>query len=198
MFSEEEKGKLWTIHVKEDFIWKKNASDHKLVILEQTTQKGERGRDRQTIDESLAWDEKVQEMILNIVRKAYRGSGSEEDKWTRAMKKMKNYLLDETNRRKKKRRKEAKAQRDQLREVARRLTKAPNKRLLEIEKELKAEIFELEHPEIETPITEARATQMTHRSDACTKAFFQSYKTIGKQQWINGIKTAIWKEGADI
>tara|TARA_B110000046_G_scaffold118207_1_gene125009 strand:+ start:2316 stop:6662 length:4347 start_codon:yes stop_codon:yes gene_type:complete len=192
--TEEERGKLWTIYVKEDFIWKKKSSDHKLVILEQTTQEGERGRDRQTIDESLAWDERIQGRIANIVHKAYKGTSSEEDKWTRAIQKMRNYLLDETNRRKKKRRTEAKAQRIQLKVIARRLTRAPNKRLFELEKELKTEIYELEHPEIEIPITESRATQMTHRSDACTKAFFQSYKTIGKQQWINGIKTAIWRE----
>ena len=190
----EERGKLWTVVVKEDFIWKKSASDHKLVILEQTNQTGKRGNDRQTIDETLAWEPEVQNMIARIVTKAYRGPDSEEDKWTRTMERLKRYLLDETNRRKKKRKEKATRQREQLKLIARRMTKSPTKRLLEVEKELKAEIFALEHPETETPLTEERAQRMTDRSDACTQAFFKTYKTLGKQQWINGVKTAIWKE----
>ena len=191
---EEERGKLWTIHNKENFIWKKNSSDHKLIILEQTTQKGERGKDRQTIDETLAWDEKIQEVISRIVEKAYRKQGTEEEKWDDATEKVRRVLMDETKRKKKKRKEQARNQRLQLKEVARRLTIKPSKKLLEVEKELKEEIFKLEHPESEIPMTESMATRMTHKSDACTQAFFKSYKTIGKQQWINGIKTATWTE----
>ena len=36
---------------------------------------------------------------------------------------------------------------------------------------------------------------MTDRSESCTKLFFETYKAIGKQQWINAVHRADWTEG---
>ena len=35
------------------------------------------------------------------------------------------------------------------------------------------------------------------RSDTSTRAFFSSYKSIAKQQWINSVKRADWREGEE-
>ena len=64
-------------------------------------------------------------------------------------------------------------------------------------KELKKELFNLEHPEQELLAKKSAAVNMTERSDKCTKAFFRSYKAQAKQQWINSIKTADWQDGVE-
>ena len=56
--------------------------------------------------------------------------------------------------------------------------------------ELQSKIFRLEHPEAPHLASAAAAKSMTDRSESCTKLFFQTYKAIGKQQWINAVHQA--------
>ena len=65
------------------------------------------------------------------------------------------------------------------------------------EHDLKREIYKLQHPEAEHLASPARAKKMTDRSDKCSLPFFQTYKDVNKQQWVNQIHKAEWEEGKE-
>ena len=190
---------LFNIHVRDDLVWVKDStSDHKTLILDIETTQGEKGHSRPTIREDLVFQPKIQSKIMLIVNDTYKKGGSESKKWMNAMTALKSYLLDETN----KRRKKDSIKIVQLRsviEITRKMeakdgaTSASQQTM----KELKKELFNLEHPEQELLAKKSAAVNMTERSDKCTKAFFRSYKAQAKQQWINSIKTANWQDGAE-
>ena len=61
---------------------------------------------------------------------------------------------------------------------------------------LKTQLFELECPEAQGLASKAAAVRMAERSDACTKAYFRTFKAQAKQQsnhkWMYAFQFAKW------
>ena len=75
---------------------------------------GERGHDRPTIREDLIFEPDVQKRIVELTEDAYKGQASKVKKWCKAMSKIKTFLLDETNARRKRELVETKQTREEL------------------------------------------------------------------------------------
>ena len=189
---------LWNIEVREDFVWDTEPSDHKPIVLQIEAIKGEHGHSRSTINEELVFDPKIQNEIKKIVINEYSTNGSESAKWQRAMASLRDYLLQETRSRQRKDSNEIKQLRDKIEVVRRKEARTgPTIAISELLKKYKTRLFELENPAIQGLASKAAAIRMAERSDACTKAYFRSFKAQAKQQWINEIKTAAWQDGQE-
>ena len=186
---------LYTVHTRSDWVFKDSELDHKAVLLTIETPDGEAGHERHQIREDLLMEPLVQSAVLRLAQEAYAKGGSEGAKWERAHAAMRDYLLKETAKRRAKERVEIRIARAKLKGIDATIKrKGPNENLRRARGNLQKELFALEQPE-STPIhEEAQAMRCAERSDKSTKHFFSSYKAIAKQQWINKIARADWKE----
>ena len=109
------------MEIRPDIVWSDTPSDHFPILLQYETPTGDRGCERELVDENLLLNYEVREKIRDLTRKAY-GEGRRNErkakKWSRAMKYIYDYLLGLTkaNRKKEKielRRLKAKAQKIQ-------------------------------------------------------------------------------------
>ena len=64
-------------------------------------------------------------------------------------------------------------------------------------KELTQKLYELEHPETRGEESLKQQVASAELSDVSTKRFFRNYKSAAKQQWINKVGVAEWKEGVE-
>ena len=189
---------LWDIHVRNDLVWSPTGSDHQPVLLTIEPAVGEKGRERPSIREDIIFEARVQARIINLTEEAYQGSKSKVKKWAKAMNMIKDYLLAETAKLKKKEREETKQVRQELCVLNARMNAEGAANADKVsERSLKERLFTLLHPEAPHLANAARAKSMTDRSEACTLPFFKTYKDIGKQSWINEINAATWIEGAE-
>ena len=187
---------LWDIHVVPSLVWSKENSDHLPVVLTIEPAKGERGNARKAVREELVFDPAIQAEILKLLARAYEGGGRHHTKWEKANRLIANYLLEETQKLKKKESKETKMVRVRLEVSTARMNQlGPTADLLHEHNAIKAELFRLENPEAPEIASASAAKRMTDRSDACTHDFFATYKTKAKKQWINAVHNAEWKEG---
>ena len=189
---------LWDIHVRNDLVWSEENSDHQPVLLTVEPIEGERGHDRETIREDLVYLPTVQAQLLILLEKAYDNNKSIANKWSRAMIDIRDYLMKETAKLKKKERTEIKHLKQELAVLNHQINaEGPTGYTTQIEKRLKEELYKLENP---TPPHLARvgaAKNMTDKSEACTLPFFKTYKDASKQSWINEQNTYTWKEGEE-
>ena len=167
---------LWNIEIREQFVWGREPSDHKPLLLHIEAIKGERGHSRSTIKEELVFDPKIQSKIKEIVIECYRQTASESRKWERSMAALRDYLLSETRARQKKDSFEMIQIKNSL-EISRKheAKNGPSPQTLAHQKQLKTRLFELECPEAQGLATKAAAIRMTERSDTCTKAYFRTF-----------------------
>ena len=189
---------LWDIHVQPELVWSKENSDHLPVVLTIEPSKGKKGSDRQTIREEIIFKPEMQQEIIRLSNKAYEGGAKNYKKWEKSNNMIRQYLLGETAKLRKKEKTETKRARSQLKIF----TQSANTYGYTEEnfariKEIKAQIFTLENPEAPQLADAARAKSMTDRSESCTKAYFKTYKAAGKQQWINTVFKARWEEGKE-
>ena len=77
-----------------------------------------------------------------------------------------------------------------LRVVAVKMKVKATDRLLNLEKELQKELYELRHPEMRELPSDVRAYNMYERAEVSSKAQFSTYKQQAKKQWINEMKVA--------
>ena len=69
---------------------------------------------------------------------------------------------------------------------------------INLEKRYTRELFDLRHPETRREISIGESEKIYNKSDVCTKAMFNSFKSISKQNWINELYIADeWKEGRE-
>ena len=187
---------LWDIHVVPSLVWSTENSDHLPVVLTIEPAKGERGAERKTVREELAFDPAIQNEILKLLARAYEGAGRHHAKWEKANRLIANYLLEETQKLKKRESNETKMVRVRLEVSTARMNQlGPTPDSLNAHNAIKAELFRLENPEAPEIASVSAAKRMTDRSDACTHDFFATYKATAKKQWINAVHTAEWKEG---
>ena len=189
------KDMLWEFAVTNQFTFKKKASDHYGVILTMENQNGELGHDRQTIREELILDREIQEGILAVARRAYAQLGSNAKRWSRMMVAIKDYLMRETAARRKKEAVEMTRVEGILGVLKQRITKhGPTERTVEAERRLQKKLYELKYPETKELPTDVSAYNMYERSEVTSRAQFSPYKEQAKQQWINEVHKAEWKE----
>ena len=132
------------------------------------------------------------------MKECYNRQGSESAKWQHSMADLRDYLLSETRARQKKDSTEMVQVKNRLETTRKFEAKhGPSPQILARQKQLKTRLFELECPEAQGLASKAAAVRMAERSDACTKAYFRTFKAQAKQQWINKIKTARWKDGQE-
>jgi len=189
---------LLTFTTENDYIFKEHSSDHRAVTLTLDNKLGTRGKERESIDETLLEREDVQNKVKDIVEECYNSDRSETKKWTIAQSKIHDYLMKESKAKKK----AAKSKAQRLRSTLKRLKEktkgmSPTLKQLNGEKRIQREIFKLENPEVEQDPTERQSKLMFDRAEAGTKAFFSTYKNKASQQWINSVKRAAYQENAD-
>jgi len=194
----------WTISTHPELVFQKTESDHWAIILELENTTGEMGHDRKLIKESLVFKEYIQDEIIRISKKEHNGNNRGPIRnWTNANDKIVTYLLAETKKARAKEKVEIKQKIAVLKVMKLQLKdkktqdKAPNSRLvLAIKKEQRA-LYELENPEQKPLLSKSQSVNCFQKSDMCTRAMFKPYKAIAKQNWINKLKKAEWKEGED-
>ena len=189
------KDMLLEFGITNQFCFKKQASDHYGVWVTVENQHGKLGHDRQTIREDLVMERAVQEGILQAARKEFNAVGSAAKKWTRAMGGVRDYLMSETAKRRKKDAKEIARLEGMLGVLAKRIAKyGPTERVVTTERRLQKELYELRHPEMKDLPSDTQAYNMYTRSEVTTRAQFSPYKEQSKQQWINEVHQANWVE----
>ena len=191
------KDMLWTYELHNTFTFKAVGSDHYGVVLYMEDQAGDLGHDRRTIQESIVLDRTVQGDILRVLAKAYEGNKCNANKWKDAMEGIKDLLMKETAKRRKKDKIEITRTLTSLQCIKRLIAFAPSERRLQYEKRLQRELYELRHPEMKDLPSDVSAFNMYERSEISSKAQFSTYKEQAKQQWVNEMKTATWEEGKD-
>ena len=72
---------LLSFETRNNFVFKRKSSDHSLVIITLDNKKGVSGSERETIDEELTLDPKIQREIEQAVEKVYASNKSEVNKW---------------------------------------------------------------------------------------------------------------------
>eukprot|EP00966_Prymnesium_polylepis_P028346 656033-Prymnesium_polylepis.1 len=188
---------LWTFQTHNTFVFKKNASDHYGVALYLENQSGDLGHDRKTVLEDILLDREVQMETLRLLQAAYKGNKSNKNKWRKALNTIRQYLLVETARRRKKDKIELVKRKRLLEIVKRKLKIEATPRRLAYEQKLQQDIYHLKHPETRELPSDVSAYNMYERAEISSKAQFSTYKTQARRQWINEIKVAEWKEGVD-
>jgi len=189
---------LWDIHPRNDLVLVGKPKDHLPVVLTIEPVEGERGHERETIREELCFNPWKQNKLKELTVIAYKGQGSKVNKWTRAMRSMADWLLDETRSAKKQERHEERDVRAHLHVTMQRInTFGSTQHDVDKENQLKAKLYDLQHPEAPHLAAAAQAKSMTDMSEACTFPFFKTYKDINKQSWINEINTTIWEEDVE-
>ena len=187
---------LMTAGLTNEFVYKDRPSDHMGVWLRIEDQQGEIGSERETIAEDLLQTKPVQDEVLLILRDSYKGNRSNVNKWKKAHNRIRDYLMRETKKRRKKVQPEIKILESKLKILGYKKKAGSGSRELDAtEKKIATKIRELKYPETKTEITEARAHEMAQRSDKCTRSFFKSYKDQAKQQWVNKVAKIDWVEG---
>ena len=189
---------LWDIHPRNDLVISTTVKDHLPLVLTIEPVEGERGHERSTIREDLCCNPWIQGKIKEITLVAHQGNGPKVNKWCKAMRMIADWLLDETEKKKKKERIEERAIRAQLTITMGKINaEGPTKHNTDTENRLKTELYNLQHPEAPHLASAAKAKSMTDRSEACTFPFFKTYKDISKQSWINEINVTIWEEDVE-
>ena len=160
---------------------------------------GKRGHDRVTINESVCEKIEVQRKIMELGTEAYNERGNPEKKWNRSMAMIKDYLVKETARERKKQVPRILQLRQMLTVLNKKVDKGGSTpQLLTLRTTTTRELKELENPELARSADTREAIKNTEKSDNSTKSYFRSYKDAAKQQWINGVKTTDeWKEGTE-
>ena len=187
---------LYTVEVLNTFVFKKQSSDHSAVLLKIESQQGKLGHDRISLRNDLMEEEEIQLKVLEAYKSAWRTQGAPEKKWRAGNNKAYEILLNETRRRQKIEHKEIKYKLAILDVFSKRHARSgATEASAKAERRLQDELYELRHPEKPPAPTQKEAIRMTEMSDNSTRAMFAPYKSRAKQQWINEIKTAVWKDG---
>ena len=189
---------LYTIETRSDLLFKKEGLDHKTVSLTVETPDGEAGHQRHTIREDLMMESWHQDEVARLTEEAYNKGGRQSVRWDRAHAAIRDFLLKETAKRRAKENKEIPMAKLRLKALDNAITrKGPSTLLTNARADAQKHLFKLENPE-STPLHEERqAKNCADRSDKSTRLFFSSYKALAKQQWINHMKKADWKEGIE-
>ena len=188
---------LLTFKVDNSIPHKPKASDHNAVWVKIDTRTGELGAERVTLDAQLMNETYIQDKIAEIVSDIYQPNNkkSEAKKWSKMNGAIYDYLLKETQARKKKTKTEIKDKLALLRVLGARHKKlGATPRSSAHESRLQNEIYELKHPEVKDPPRDKQAKYMYDKSEVCTRAMFSTYKDKMKQQWINKVKINDWRE----
>ena len=191
-------GHLWNITTQPKWVWSKENKDHLPVLLRIERGAGKRGRDRANVREDLVLNPIIQNKIMECLDKAYEGASPHWKKWERAMKSIADLLIKETKAlTKKESKKKTKLSSELTITIKRANREGYTDYTLSKIYGLKAEIYEIEHPEAAQIASKAQAKMMTDKSDECTKRFFQTYKSVQKQSWISKVFRAEWQEGQE-
>jgi len=189
---------LWTFELTNTFLFKRTASDHSGVLLTIDKQRGELGHDRRTVREDLLLDRDIQTHILALLKTAYKGNKSNANKWVDANNKIRDYLMSETAKRRKKDSKQINLKTAILKIIQTKLKKQqPTQRLLDQQARVQKELYDLKFPEVQELPTNERAYSMHQSSDTCSKQQFMPYKQQAKRAWVNEMKVAEWEEGKE-
>ena len=191
-------GHRWNIMTQPKWIWSKENKDHMPVLLRVECGEGQRGQDRENVREDLVFLPNVQVRIIECLDKAYEGQSPHWKKWERAMSDIAELLIKETKALTKKESKKKKRLSAELTITIKHANRTGyTEDTLSRINGLKAEIYEIEHPEAPQIASKAQAKMMTDRSEECTRQYFQTYKSIQKKSWISKVFKAEWKEGED-
>jgi hypothetical protein len=189
---------LPSLDVRWDIIWTKEARDHAAIVLTLEDAVGDAGHERHTIREDITLEPGVRDTLEELANEAYTKGGKEWQKWERAHASMRDFLLKETARRRVKAKKEIANLRFKLKFLQRvAQKKGYSQAMVNSRKEYTAQIYELEHPETKGEASLKSQVASAQLSDASTKRFFANYKAAAKQQWINQVRTAEWKDGEE-
>ena len=64
-------------------------------------------------------------------------------------------------------------------------------------KEQQRKLYTLQNPEAKALFSTEKSLACFNMSDECTQAMFKPFKAIAKQNWVNKLKKADWKEGEE-
>ena len=188
---------LLTFQVDNSISHKITPSDHSAVWVQIDNKTGELGAERITLSAALLDEKYVQDKIHNIVQAIYTPTNrkSEHKKWTKMNGDIYDYLLQETQKRRKVTKAEIKTKIRFLEIIGKRHKQlGATARSAAHEKRLQQELYELRHPEVKNPPTDKQAKYMYDKSEVCTRSMFSTYKDKMKQQWINKLKRNDWRE----
>jgi hypothetical protein len=153
--------------VKNNFVFKHNSSDHSAVFITLDNKRGVSGSERETIDEELTLDLKIQAEVTQTLDTIYSSNRSEVNKWTQSQGAIRDILMKHTKARKKETNKEIKILENKLkilnvRHASRGATPASSK----LEQSYQRTMYELQHPEVlrEPSINEARNMYESRKS----------------------------------